>query len=142
MQDDVFNDFIPPRVRDVGVAGSNPVIPTNDFPKYFLIGCALGSRLIVRLGSNWGPLNQRTFGRRERPESVVFESHKVTAETAPYLEMVRLGLDSQLSPPNSGRIASASASFLMIGRSYAMCAGRNHADTLALTVSEGIDPLP
>lgn len=79
---------------------------------------------------------------RERPESVVFESHKVTAETAPYLEMVRLGLDSQLSPPNSGRIASASASFLMIGRSYAMCAGRNHADTLALTVSEGIDPLP
>jgi hypothetical protein len=35
MQDDVFNDFIPPRVRDVGVAGSNPVIPTNESIEVF-----------------------------------------------------------------------------------------------------------
>jgi hypothetical protein len=40
-------------VRDVGVAGSNPVTPTIDFPSYFIPGHALGVDFICTLVQIW-----------------------------------------------------------------------------------------
>ena len=44
-------------VRDVGVAGSNPVTPTIDFLDISLKALSLGSMLRCRLGSSWGPVS-------------------------------------------------------------------------------------
>jgi hypothetical protein len=44
-------------VRDVGVAGSNPVTPTIDFIDIFIKLDLVGSRLDQALGSNWGPVS-------------------------------------------------------------------------------------
>ena len=50
-------DLYEKEVRDVGVAGSNPVTPTIDLINIFLESKLLGSRLNEPLGSNWGPLS-------------------------------------------------------------------------------------
>jgi hypothetical protein len=42
-------------IRDVGVAGSNPVTPTIEFAEIFERRVESGSRLATGLGSNWGP---------------------------------------------------------------------------------------
>ncbi len=41
-------------VRDVGVAGSNPVTPTIDFPAFFPTKILLGARSTGRWGRIWG----------------------------------------------------------------------------------------
>ena len=43
-------------VRDVGVAGSNPVTPTIEFVGVFRVTSPLGSRLNRPPGSKWGPV--------------------------------------------------------------------------------------
>jgi hypothetical protein len=45
-------------VRDVGVAGSNPVTPTTDFVDVFHSINPLGSTLNQPLRSSWGPVSR------------------------------------------------------------------------------------
>jgi hypothetical protein len=51
-------------VRDVGVAGSNPVTPSIDFRGYFLIDSSeicIGSRENIGLGPRLGPTFEQIF---------------------------------------------------------------------------------
>jgi hypothetical protein len=53
-------------VRDVGVAGSNPVTPTTDFVDVFHSINPLGSTLNQPLGSYWGPVSRQKKHARFR----------------------------------------------------------------------------
>jgi hypothetical protein len=56
-------------VRDVGVAGSNPVTPTIDFHSFFVSSYAVGSTLGQRLGSKWGPVLSTEIARSAAAKS-------------------------------------------------------------------------